>query len=287
MIDEFSKKLLTSGYTLVHTRRITINGIGGWGSRKEVARQERRRVFKTASDSLAVRIRKKLTGKTSWYKPGKKNNKKNQCPPPITEEDMRGEHTKTRTGKLENKDRQRREDPDTNMKEEDRRGEKDARTMAVMFIDNTKNRELAKNMRSVVKRIKGILGFKIKIVERSRTPLKLMFPLSKIGEGREGGRGDCVTCTQEGRGEKLPPCNKRSVQFENICTLCNPGVGDGKEKEFSPPDHPPSIYVGETSRTLYERSKEHWRAFRNQQEDSHIHKHHQLNHGGAGEPSFQ
>ena len=37
---------------------------------------------------------------------------------------------------------------------------------------------------------------------------------------------------------------------------------------------------------MYERGKEHWRGFRSKAEDSHIHKHHQIHHGGEGEPKF-
>ena len=74
--------------------------------------------------------------------------------------------------------------------------------------------------------------------------------------------------------------------YENICTKCNPGVLEGEEKKLTPPEHPPSIYIGETSRSLYERGKEHWRAYHSKQEDSHINKHHLIHHGGVGEPSF-
>ena len=156
-----------------------------------------------------------------------------------------------------------------------------------MFVENTKGGVLAKNLREVVERIKGILGYRVKIVERAGTPLKLMFPLSKVGQGGECGKRDCTTCTQESRGEILPPCSKRSVVYENICIICNPGVVEGeKMKKFTPPAHPPSIYVGETSRSLYERGKEHWRAFVNKQEDSHINKHHIIHHQGVGEPKF-
>ena len=34
-----------------------------------------------------------------------------------------------------------------------------------------------------MERLKDILGYNIKMVERTGTPLKLMFPLSKKGEG--------------------------------------------------------------------------------------------------------
>ena len=80
----------------------------------------------------------------------------------------------------------------------------------VIFVENTKDGALAKEMREILKRQKTIHGFRIKVVERSGTPLRLMFPLSKVGEGG-------VTCTQESRGERLPPCTKRSVLYENIC----------------------------------------------------------------------
>ena len=60
------------------------------------------------------------------------------------------------------------------------------------------------------------------------------------------------------------------------------------EKDFklSPPEHPHSVYIGETARSLYERGGEKWRDFRNRHEDSHIYKHHQPHHGGEREPSF-
>ena len=48
----------------------------------------------------------------------------------------------------------------------------------------------------------------------------------------------------------------------------------------------PAIYVGETSRTILERAKEHWQAWRSRKNESHIRKHQELCHEGAGEPDF-
>ena len=45
-------------------------------------------------------------------------------------------------------------------------------------------------------------------------------------------------------------------------------------------------HLGELSRSLYDRVKEHWRGFSTKSENSHIYKHHQLHHGGEEEPSF-
>ena len=44
--------------------------------------------------------------------------------------------------------------------------------------------------------------------------------------------------------------------------------------------------MGETAKSLYERGKEHWYSYRTKAEDSHIFKHHQIHHGGVGEPQF-
>ena len=40
----------------------------------------------------------------------------------------------------------------------------------------------------------------------------------------------------------------------------------------------PSLYVGESSRSIQERAKEHWGAARRKEEDSHMHKHQTLVH---------
>ena len=69
-----------------------------------------------------------------------------------------------------------------------------------------------------------------------------------------------------------------------LCLLCNPGVKEGKK--LTPPEFPPSIYVGETARSICERGAEHWRGYKEKAEDSHIYKHHVIHHGGVGEPSF-
>ena len=73
--------------------------------------------------------------------------------------------------------------------------------------------------------------------------------------------------------------------YENICTICNPDAkkkGPLKEakKEI------PSLYVGETSRSIYERSREHWSDWRRKEDKSHIAKHQEQAHEGAREPEF-
>ena len=49
---------------------------------------------------------------------------------------------------------------------------------------------------------------------------------------------------------------------------------------------PPSVYVGETCRSIYERGLEHWKSYEEGDSESHILKHHVLHHGGEGQPLF-
>ena len=75
--------------------------------------------------------------------------------------------------------------------------------------------------------------------------------------------------------------------YENICSSCNKGAGGKEHVEMENPEIP-SIYVGESSRTIRERTKEHWAAFKGNKkakEGSHIYKHQELHHPGQ-EPRF-
>ena len=134
-------------------------------------------------------------------------------------------------------------------------------------------------------RLTPILGFRVKIVERTGSTLKSHFPQSSLWDGAPCGREGCITCTQGA--EMLPPCTRKSLVYENVCSLCNKGAGaKGELKDVDPLI--PSIYVGETSRTIQERAREHWAATKGSKKDlegSHMAKHMQQYHEGR-EPQF-
>ena len=61
-----------------------------------------------------------------------------------------------------------------------------------------------------------------------------------------------------------------------MCELCNPRevkIKRKKGKELEDTRDEPSIYVGESSRSMAERSLEHWKDLSNQDEESHMLKH--------------
>ena len=151
----------------------------------------------------------------------------------------------------------------------------------VLFVEQSNHGELARRVRVLLRELQPMLGFGVKVVERTGTTLKGKFPLNTLWEGAPCGRLDCVTCTQGG--EVLPPCTRRNLVYESICALCNPGVR-GKEEIKEVKEH--SLYVGESARSISERGKEHMAKLRKEAEDSHMWKHMVLHHAPGEEPDF-
>ena len=67
--------------------------------------------------------------------------------------------------------------------------------------------------------------------------------------------------------------------YESICVQCNPTVTKKGELR-TVKEGAPSLYVGESSRSVQERAMEHWSAARREDKDSHMHKHQCMEHPG-------
>ena len=254
VVDQYGQKLLNSGYSLDQTRAILVNGIKGIESKKIRCFEEGRSFFRKSTESMGARWRKKLLSGSSWYKGSKRKNK-----------------YKRAQGRSK--------------KDSKELASKGVEQQSVLFVEQTTNGELAKALRELMMRIGPTIGFSVKVVERAGSTLKSKFPQSGLWEGTHCGREECITCNQGA--EFMAPCTRRSVVYENICGTCNSGArGKGEVKGADP--EVPSIYVGETSRSIQERGMEHWNASKGsqkQKEGSHIFKHQQLHHKGA-EPDF-
>ena len=92
---------------------------------------------------------------------------------------------------------------------------------------------------------------------------------------RECSRPDCVICNQGD--EDIQDCKRRNIVYENRCTLCQVGGEESK-------DNGRGVYIGESARSLYERSKEHESDKEGRHEDSHQVKHWVLDHPELSAP---
>ena len=140
----------------------------------------------------------------------------------------------------------------------------------INFLEQSPGGELARRMRETLKGMEHTLGFRVKVAERTGQSLGSKFPLNTLWDGMKCGRKDCTTCEQGL--EELPPCTRMNLLYENICTKCNPGAkGKGELEQVR--DDIPTLYVGESSRSVYERSKEHWRGAHKGEAKNHMVKH--------------
>ena len=113
---------------------------------------------------------------------------------------------------------------------------------------------------SLAKRKTGIVGYNTKVVEKAGQKLRKIVPNTNPWKGQPCERSNCQTCQHEE--ESKQDCRKRNLVYESICELCNPtrdGMKKKKEKGEMLEDKRPatSIYVGESCRSIAERSLEH------------------------------
>ena len=92
-----------------------------------------------------------------------------------------------------------------------------------------------------------------------------------------------MTCTQDA--EYTQNCKKSSILYENVCNTCNPEAVK-KAPLVKVRQDVPSLYVGESSRSIYERGEEHWQDWRAKKDSSHILKHQEEVHSWKEEPKF-
>ena len=106
-------------------------------------------------------------------------------------------------------------------------------------------------------------GYSVYLVESSGTPISRLFSLD-LSSGRCH-RADCIVCELHSRSFSSK-CKRNSIVYESQCQLC---LKSNSNK---------GLYVGESGRTLYERSLEHLYDAAEQKSSSHIFKHWALEH---------
>ena len=158
--------------------------------------------------------------------------------------------------------------------------------MQILIKCNGKSWQYNKGLREILNRLSGILRSTVKVVESSGSKLQHILSNTNPWAGSRYERQECIPCGQGSAGGRLNNCKKRGVLYESHCKVCNP-EGLNKNGVLSDNREMPSIYVGETARSISERVKEHWLDFERQFEDSHILKHWQNHHQGEGMPRFE
>ena len=73
ILEDFDRTMEISGYSGKQRGEIMDRGLRGYEKLRRLDKEGKRPLHRTGTDTLTTRFRKKLTGKTSWYKDGQIN----------------------------------------------------------------------------------------------------------------------------------------------------------------------------------------------------------------------
>ena len=68
VVDEYTKKLKSSGYSQEQCREFIVSGIKGFKNKQKNRQKEGKGFYRKDKDTLSLRVKKKLVEKTSWYR---------------------------------------------------------------------------------------------------------------------------------------------------------------------------------------------------------------------------
>ena len=265
IIDEYAAKLTRSGYSRIQTTKIIVAGLRGFERALKRHREGKTKLHRSAAEGAVKRNRKKLLDKSTWFKE-KKNDKDDDG---IEVSPVRLEvGARKPPGPKERSGAHKPPGPRDNVHSKDTANKPLLTT--VLFVEQTPGGELARRLREAEQRLADITGWRVKVVEKSGTTLKQLLHKSNPWSGGLCGREGCFPCQA---GDVDGDCFRRNILYETSCNQCKQR---GQER----------VYVGESSRSSYERGGEHADDYRKETSDSHMHKHATTDHHGEENPTF-
>ena len=264
IIENYTRQAKNSGWGRREVREMVISGYLGWKRRILRRLEQGGQQYRSAASSLGTRTRTKLTGKETWYKEEKKRKR-----------DKYDEMDEVQSKKHKSNEPRKQQ------------AEKKA-PVAVMFVPYTEGGELARRLREVEMEQEKASGFRIKIVERSGMRLVDMLHRANPWQGQDCKRPKCLLCKTKIATEKNmeQDCTKRCIVYETWCLTCErrdrekilEGEQDEKKQKEMIKGMRIHKYIGETSRSAYERGLEHQKDLDDLKIESHMLKHYIENH---------
>ena len=286
MLDRFCQKMVNSGHTVKSIRVVMVGGIKGY-KRKLLRNLERGEpVHRSSQQSAGARRTKKLLARTKWFRD------EGQAEKERTPEAGPSRQGAVQTGpwrsRPEARNRVAQESKNTGQRQQGvvTKKSKELKTTTVLFVEFSKGGALQKTIKECLEKLSPMLGFKTRVAEKGGTPLSSLLSNKDPWSGVACGRAMCRTCAQPE--ERKEPCMRRNVVYESECGICNP-PGSRKEADkttLAESKGYPSLYVGESCRSVAERADEHWRDAESGKPENHMLEHLEASHGGQGPPNF-
>ena len=141
----------------------------------------------------------------------------------------------------------------------------DPEVVTVLFVSQTPGGKLSKQLQKVEERISKLTKEKVRMVERAGRTVKQLLVRSNPWAGGVCGRELCLLCPgSDGKQD----CRDKNLVYDIICKTCEET------------DNRKSVYTGITSRSSFERSKEHVEGLNKCHSENALYKHKSDHHLG-------
>ena len=246
VLNNFNAKLTVSGYDEDQVKQIMRRGVIRYETLRILDRQGKRRLHRPAWTTEEERARKKLTSKEDWYREKEQNEEDNTRRKDYSAVPLqKGLLRRTSAGRI-------------------KKNKKNGDPAAILFVRRTPGGKLVNMLRKEEEILWPILGHRLKMVERCGVKLKsLLWKAEPLG-GISCEDQNCPMCQEEG-GRSI--CKIPNIIYTNTCKTCK---SEGRTTQ----------YVGESSRTMLERAKEHVRDRTDAKKTSHMRDHTDEEHPG-------
>ena len=129
--------------------------------------------------------------------------------------------------------------------------------ITVLFVPQTPGGELSKRLQRAEEKISKLTGEKVRMVEKAGRTVRQMLHKSNHWSGGVCGRDKCLPCHS---GDGTQDCRDKNIVYDIVCSNCE------ANKQTT-------VYTGMTSRTAFERGREHLNKLSACAQDSAFYKH--------------
>ena len=260
VVEQFTQELRNSEYKYSTAKEIVVSGLRGLRTRLKNRKMKGQDKYRTAASTARTREKKKLLERENWYKNKENTEVENTEKIRVHRRSLR---TKKPTKIQINKE--------------------NLQVKAVMFVPFTPGSELARKLRENEEKMGKFTNNKLKIVERAGVKLQDILTKANPWKGQECQRTNCILCLTKQRTEKnqTQDCHKRNLVYETRCLTCENKEKERIENSGSTEEEKREQmnniklykYIGETSRSTYERGWEHTNDLVGLKSTSHMLKH--------------
>ena len=269
VINRYNHKLIFSGYPYAERIRIVESGISLYHDKLDSSTKEGREFYRMGVDSLETRSRKALLEKVSWYKGPAWTGYLKGHPSPDSKDRAAQTTTPREEGEGEtstsHQPSKRAGTGKGQMQDHVSKKGKVLDVISVMFVQRTEGGKLIDALRREEHVIAERAGYRVKLVEKAGSKLTQLLTRSDPFGGQPCERMDCPPCASKSLTGKVFPCWKTNLTYKATCLRCQAG---GVKAE----------YLGESSKSLRDRSLAHLKSLRGAHSSSFMLRHNLLHH---------